>query len=121
QDEPRYGSLDEAQRAALLHGLLARPESLVPPSRSTLSPEAQDLLAMLDMVGRARREQGARASERYIVSFTNSLSDLLEVLYLQRAAGLTPGELRPVPLLEQLEDLASARALAEQMLASAPI
>jgi len=55
------------------------------------------------------------------VSFTNSLSDLLEVLFLQRAAGLTPGELRPVPLLEQLEDLEQAATLAKQMLASPAI
>jgi len=105
----------------LLHELLRSPDSLAPSSRTLLSPTAQDILATLDMVGRARREQGPRACERYIVSFTNSLSDLLEVLYLERAANLSPGELRPVPLLEQLEDLENAETLAEQMLASPPI
>lgn len=116
-----YAPLDEQARCALLHELLSRPESLAPKSRSTLSPETQDVLATLDMVGRARREQGPLACERYIVSFTSTLSDLLEVLFLQRAAGLAPGELRPVPLLEQLEDLEHAPALAERMLHSAPI
>jgi phosphoenolpyruvate carboxylase len=113
-----YPAMDEARRCRVLNELLTRPESLAPPSRASLGAETQDLLATLDMVGRARREQGPRACERYIVSFTSSLSDLLEVLFLQRAAGLAPGELRPVPLLEQLEDLANARPLAEQMLAS---
>ncbi|HKC52185.1 MAG TPA: phosphoenolpyruvate carboxylase [Myxococcota bacterium] len=113
-----YAEMDEARRCRVLGDLLARPESLAPPSRAALSAETQDLLATLDMVGRARREQGPRACERYIVSFTSTLSDLLEVLFLQRAAGLAPGELRPVPLLEQLEDLSNARPLAEQMLAS---
>ncbi|HEX6243827.1 MAG TPA: phosphoenolpyruvate carboxylase, partial [Polyangiales bacterium] len=113
--------LDETARCALLHKLLAEPETLVPVTRAKLSAEAQDLLATLDMVGRARREQGPRACERYIVSFTSTLSDLLEVLFLQRAAGLSPGELRPVPLLEQLEDLENAEPLARQMLASPPI
>ncbi|MFT3928414.1 MAG: phosphoenolpyruvate carboxylase [Myxococcales bacterium] len=117
----RYTDLDEEERCALLHELLARPESLAPASRASLSSETQDLLATLDMVGRARREQGPRACERYIVSFTSTLSDLLEVLFLQRSAGLAPGELRPVPLLEQLEDLENGPKLAEQMLASAPI
>jgi phosphoenolpyruvate carboxylase len=116
-----YEKLSEERRCSVLHESLARPESLVPQSRGTLSRTTQDLLATLDMVGRARREQGARACERYIVSFTSTLSDLLEVLYLQRAAGLSPGELRPVPLLEQLEDLERAGPLTEQMLASPPI
>jgi len=116
-----YETLDEAARCQLLHELLARPNPLAPDSRTLLSPGTQDILATLDMVGRARREQGPRACERYIVSFTNSLSDLLEVLFLQRAANLSPGELRPVPLLEQLEDLENAQVLAEQMLASPPI
>ncbi len=119
--EAAYEGLDEAERCRLLHGLLASPESLIPASRTLLSSGTQDILATLDMVGRARREQGPRACERYIVSFTNSLSDLLEVLFLQRAAGLSPGELRPVPLLEQLEDLENAEVLAEQMLASPPV
>lgn len=113
-----YSAMDEEKRCNVLGFMLARPESLAPPSRAALSAETQDLLATLDMVGRARREQGPRACERYIVSFTSTLSDLLEVLFLERAAGLAPGELRPVPLLEQLEDLANARPLAEQMLAS---
>ncbi|MET0284583.1 MAG: phosphoenolpyruvate carboxylase [Polyangiales bacterium] len=116
-----YASLSEQERVELMHALLARPEPLLPASRAALSPETQDLLAMLDMVGRARREQGPRACERYIVSFTNSLSDLLEVLFLQRAAGLSPGELRPVPLLEQLEDLEQAPVIGAQMLHSPPI
>jgi phosphoenolpyruvate carboxylase len=121
QADTPYGELDEDARVALLHALLARPESLVPGSRAALSADTQDLLATLDMVGRARREQGPRACARYIVSFTNSLSDLLEVLFLQRVAGLSPGELRPVPLLEQLEDLERAALIGKQMLDSPPI
>lgn len=116
-----YEKLDEAARCTLLHEVLNSPDPVAPKSRILLSEVTQDILATLDMVGRARREQGPRASERYIVSFTNSLSDLLEVLFLQRAASLSPGELRPVPLLEQLEDLENAEILAEQMLASPPI
>jgi phosphoenolpyruvate carboxylase len=119
--EGAYAKLDEVSRVALLHDVLGRPEPLSPPSRGQLSAESQDVLATLDMVGRARREQGATAAERYIVSFTNSLSDLLEVLVLQRAANLAPGELRPVPLLEQVEDLANAAPLSTQMLLSPQI
>ena len=52
------------------------------------------------------------------VSFTREVSDLLEVVFLARAAGLAPGELRPVPLLEQLEDLERAGEIASGMLAN---
>jgi phosphoenolpyruvate carboxylase len=117
----KYTTLSEEERCRVLHEVLESPAALSPRSRATLSTEAQDLLATLDMVGRARRENGPSACERYIVSFTQALSDMLEVLLLQRAAGLTPGELRPVPLLEQLEDLERAAELAGAMLACAPI
>ena len=79
--------------------------------------EAREVLATLDVVGRARRELGPRACERYVVSFTREVSDLLEVAFLARAAGLAPGELRPVPLLEQLEDLERADQIARDVLA----
>ena len=116
-----YREKSEEQRCRQLHALLADPAPFARHSRAALSAETQDLLATLDMVGRARRENGPSACERYIVSFTNSLSDLLEVLLLERAAGLSPGELRPVPLLEQLEDLENAAPLARQMLESPAI
>jgi len=116
-----YARLGEAERCRVLDEFLGRAGTLAPPSRAALSPETQDLLATFDMVGRARREQGPRACERYVISFTSTLSDLLEVLFLQRAAGLAPGELRPVPLLEQLEDLENAGTLAERMIASTHI
>ncbi|HTJ44499.1 MAG TPA: phosphoenolpyruvate carboxylase [Kofleriaceae bacterium] len=118
--KPGYLGMHETARVRLLSELLARP---VPPvrDRTHLSDEAQDLLATIDMIGRARHELGERACERWIVSFTSSVSDLLEITFLGRSAGLAPGELRPVPLLEQLEDLDNAGKLAEQMLASPPL
>ncbi len=106
-----YLALDEAGRRRELGQVLSRPIQPVW-DRGGRSPEAQDLLATLDMAGRACRELGERACERYVVSFTSDLSDLLEVVYLTRAAGLAPGELRPVPLLEQLQDLERAGELA---------
>src|SRR6185503_9592693 len=107
---------DEAGRRAWLCDVLAAP--LAPErERGALSPDAQEVLATLEVVGRARRELGPAACERYITSFTRDASDLLEVAFLARAAGLAPGELRPVPLLEQLEDLARAGEIAGAALA----
>lgn len=113
---PGYLEADEAGRCALLARVLAAP---IAPVRDTtgLSPEARELLATLEVVGRARRELGPLACERYVVSFTRAVSDLLEVAFLARAAGLAPAELRPVPLLEQLEDLERAGVIARDILA----
>ncbi len=112
-----YLDLDEAERRRVLGDVLAAP---IPPvrDRDGLSAQTREVLATLDVVGRARRELGPRACERYITSFTREVSDLLEVVFLARAAGLAPGELRPVPLLEQLEDLDRAGQIAEDMLAN---
>jgi phosphoenolpyruvate carboxylase len=113
---PDYLDLDEGGRRAVLGEVLARPIAPVR-DRDALTEETRELLATLDVVGRARRELGPRACERYVVSFTREVSDLLEIVLLARAAGLAPGELRPVPLLEQLEDLARAEAIAHDVLA----
>jgi phosphoenolpyruvate carboxylase len=110
-----YASRDEAARVELLSRLLGHEDLAVRDPRG-LSPAARDLLATLEAVGWARRDMGEAACERYVVSFTRSPSDLLEVLFLARAAGLAPGEVRPVPLLEQLEDLESAGPFAEAAL-----
>lgn len=113
--KPGYLDRDEAGRRALLDDVLAAPIAPVR-ERDALTTETRELLATLDVVGRARRELGPRACERYVTSFTREVSDLLEVVFLARAAGLAPGELRPVPLLEQLEDLERAGAIAQAML-----
>jgi len=113
---PGYLALDEAGRRAWLADVLAQP--ITPErERAGLSGDAQEALATLEVVGRARRELGPAACERYITSFTRDVSDLLEVVFLARAAGLAPGELRPVPLLEQLEDLERAGEIARDVLA----
>ncbi len=110
-----YLAADEAGRRAMLNAALAAPGITIR-DRSSLSPAAAEVFATLDVVGRARRELGPRACERYIVSFTRDISDMIEVVFLARAAGLAPGELRPVPLLEQVEDLDRAEEIASGML-----
>ena len=112
---PGYLEMDEARRRATLVEVLTAP---ITPTRERdgLSADAKEVLATLDVLGRARRELGTRACERYVTSFTREVSDLLEVVFLSRAAGLAPGELRPVPLLEQLEDLDRAEQIAGALL-----
>ncbi|MGZ3427139.1 MAG: phosphoenolpyruvate carboxylase, partial [Polyangia bacterium] len=116
-----YAALPEPERVALLSTLLERADVGAPRHRAQLSPATRELLDTLDVVGRARRDSGGAACERYVVSFTREASDLLGVLFLVRAARLSPDELRPVPLLEQLEALARARPIAESLLRAAPM
>jgi phosphoenolpyruvate carboxylase len=117
---PGYTALAEERRQALLAEILSR-ASFPGPDRRRLSPEAREVVETLEVAGRARRDSGPAAVERYVVSFTASPSDLLEVLLLARAARLAPDELRPVPLLEQLEHIESAGAIAGRMLEIAPL
>jgi len=116
-----YERLEDGERIRLLAGLLGRAALPGVPDRLSLSPETREVLDTLEVVGRARRELGPRACERYIVSFCDSTSDLLEVLFLARAARLAPDELRPVPLLEQLEDLERGAEIASRMLELEPV
>jgi phosphoenolpyruvate carboxylase len=113
---PGYLERDEAGRRAQLSEVLAAPRA-PDRDRAGLSRDAEEVLGTLEVIGRARRELGAGACQRYITSFTRDASDLLEVAFLARAAGLAPGELRPVPLLEQLEDLERAGDIARDVLA----
>ncbi len=116
-----YRALGEAARVELLGRLLERADAGPRHDRAALSPETRELVATLEVVGRARRDSGPEACERYVVSFTHEPSDLLEVLFLARAARLGPDEIRPVPLLEQLEDLGRAGEIARRMLDLGPI
>ncbi len=115
-----YLALPDERRVSLLGELLSR-AALPAVDRTRLSPEAREAVEALEVVGRARRDSGPEACERYVVSFTHSPSDLLEVLLLARAARLAPDELRPVPLLEQLADLEAAGAIARRTLGIGPL
>ena len=119
--EPVYTSLDEDQRIALLSEELSSPRPLAARSLA-LSPETQETLDVLRVV----REIVAREPESvqsYIVSMTDSVSDLLEVLVLMKETGLfRPGptgasesDLDVVPLFETIDDLQRAPDLLEAM------
>jgi phosphoenolpyruvate carboxylase len=116
-----YKQKSEAERTRLLAELLDRSDGGALRDRRSLSPATRELINTLEVVGRARRDSGAAACERYVVSFTSTPSDILEVLLLARAASLAPDEIRPVPLLEQLEDLERAESTARRLLELRPV
>ena len=87
---PHYAGLDETAKRALLLGLLndARPLRVM---GSVYSAHAQSELAIFEAALTARRRFGKQAIRHYIISHTESVSDLLEVLLLQKEVGLLQG------------------------------
>jgi len=110
--EADYSALDEsARRACLLQQLNdARPLRVHGANYSAL---ALDELAIFEGARVARASYGNEALRHYIISHTEEVSDLLEVLLLQKEVGLLTGTLdgQPtaalitVPLFETIGDL----------------
>jgi phosphoenolpyruvate carboxylase len=125
QAEPSYAALSEEKKIALLLAELSRPRLLYSPYLH-YSDETISELATLRMAHEIRRRYGARAIRNYIISHTETLSDLLEVLLLQKETGLlhadanqqmTELELMVVPLFETIPDLRRAAGIMAQWLA----
>ena len=117
-----YGALPEAQRRDLLLRLLqdARPLRV---RGARYSAQVEDELAIFETAQQARQRYGAQALRHYIISHTQDVSDLLEVLLLFKETGLLSGALPAaagargtpavlgmivVPLFETIADLRGA-------------
>ncbi|MGN1055475.1 MAG: phosphoenolpyruvate carboxylase [Comamonas sp.] len=118
--EPAYAQLDEAAKCALLTQLLNDARALRVYGHR-YSELARSELDIFEMARSLRARYGRDAIVHYIISHTESVSDLLEVLLLQKEVGLMQGSLDQsdatlnlvvVPLFETIEDL---RASAEIM------
>ena len=113
--EPAYASLTEEDKQALLLKLLDDARPLRVPD-ADYSPLAQSELAIFAAARTARARYGAAAIRHYIISHTETVSDLLEALLLQKEVGLLRGkmdsnatcDLIVVPLFETIEDLRNA-------------
>ena len=113
-----YAALDEAARRTLLLQLLcdARPLRVHGAAYSAL---AQGELAIFEAAREALGRYGREALRHYIISHTEDVSDLLEVLLLQKECGLLTGtldadahaQLIVVPLFETIGDLRNAEPI----------
>ena len=127
--EPGYASLDEAAKRLLLLKMLndARPLRV---RDAVYSELAQSELAIFEAALDARRRFGKEAIRHYIISHTETVSDLLEVLLLQKEVGLLHGvlenahdkigsrcDLIVVPLFETIEDLRNAAPIMREFYA----
>jgi phosphoenolpyruvate carboxylase len=110
--EADYAALPEQGRRHVLLALLndARPLRVHGAEYSAL---AQGELAIFEAARTARAVYGTQAIRHYIISHTEEVSDLLEVLLLQKECGLLTGTLDgpakaaliTVPLFETIADL----------------
>ncbi len=124
--EADYSSLDEDRRRTLLLGLLcdARPLRVV---GAAYSEHTAGEIAIFETARLMRERFGAQAIRHYIISHTETVSDLLEVLLLQKEVGLMHGtldaaaqaraDLIVVPLFETIEDLRNAAPIMRELYA----
>jgi phosphoenolpyruvate carboxylase len=119
-----YASLDEEEKRALLMAELAQPRLLYSPYLN-YSYETNSELGVIRMAKTVREQFGQRAIRNYIISHTETVSDLLEVFLLQKETGLlrigdgnatTEAELMVIPLFETIPDLQNAPVIMDGML-----
>ena len=121
--EPDYCALAEDAKQTLLLRMLGEARPLRVPD-ADYTPLTRSELAIFTAARTARARYGAAAIRHYIISHTETVSDLLEALLLQKEVGLMRGELHAedgtdaaggavcdlivVPLFETIEDLRNA-------------
>ena len=122
--ENNYSSLSEVQKRELLLSLLKDPRPL-----RVLGHGYSDFtvseIAIFEMAKKMRQLFGAETIRHYIISHTETVSDLLEVLLLQKEVGLMHGavgkkasaDLIVVPLFETIEDLRNAAPIMQEFYA----
>ncbi|RYX89145.1 MAG: phosphoenolpyruvate carboxylase [Comamonadaceae bacterium] len=113
--EPAYSGLEEPAKQGLLLKLLndARPLRVI---GTAYSAHATGEIAIFEKAKVMRERFGTQAIRHYIISHTETVSDLLEVLLLQKEVGLmrstldndAVNDLIVVPLFETIEDLRNA-------------
>jgi phosphoenolpyruvate carboxylase len=116
--EPAYGKLAEPARRELLLRMLGEARALRVLG-ADYSELARQELAIFETAQRLRARFGPQAIRHYIISHAETVSDLLEVLVLQKEVGLLHGtldgqaraDLIVVPLFETIADLRNAATI----------
>ena len=125
--EADYAALSEADKLRVLLAELAQPR----PLRSAYieySDLAKSELGVLEAARVTREKFGPRAVRNYIISHTETVSDLVEVMLLQKETGLLQGRLGDVheparaslmviPLFETIPDLRNAPHIMRDLIA----
>lgn len=117
--ERDYAGLEEEAKQALLMRLLREPRPLKLPF-ATYTERTQSEFDVFIAARSLRQRYGREAIRHYIISHTETVSDLLEVLLLQKEFGLVRGDLDEAtavadlivsPLFETIADLRNAEPI----------
>ncbi|CAG4896041.1 phosphoenolpyruvate carboxylase [Paraburkholderia gardini] len=125
--EDDYAALSEADKLTVLLKELGQPRPLRLPYVE-YSDLAKSELGVLEMARVTREKFGPRAVRNYIISHTETVSDLVEVMLLQKETGLLKGLLgnaeQPahdgimvIPLFETIPDLRNAQHIMRDLIA----
>ncbi|HEF5870175.1 TPA: phosphoenolpyruvate carboxylase [Burkholderia cenocepacia] len=125
--EADYAALAEEDKLRVLRAALADPRPLRSPYIE-YSALAQSELGVFEKAREVRAQFGARAVRNYIISHTETVSDLVEVLLLQKETGLLEGtlgvpgsgaknSLMVIPLFETIPDLRDASRIMREYFA----
>lgn len=119
--EADYSALEEDAKVALILSELGQARLLSSPYIA-YSDETQSELGVLRAAREIRQRYGVRAIRNYIISHTETVSDLLEVLLLQKEMGLLRVaeqelDLMVIPLFETIPDLQRAAGIMEAVMA----
>ena len=99
-----YLALDESERTSLLERQIAVPTSW---QLDVVSADAAATVELFSLIAQAQSKIARKAVEAYVISMTEGVSDVLEVLAMAAQAGLL-GRLDVVPLFETIDDLIAA-------------
>ncbi|MFN3705870.1 MAG: phosphoenolpyruvate carboxylase [Thermoflexales bacterium] len=109
-----YAALDEADKLRLLTEQLSQPSASLFDRLPPLSTEAWHVIEPFELAREAQHHYGREALGVYIISMTDALSDVLEVLLMMR---WTNCRLPIVPLFETRRDLQQASDILRAMFA----
>ncbi|MFS2173385.1 phosphoenolpyruvate carboxylase [Priestia megaterium] len=117
-----YSNLPEEEKVRILGEVLQDPKPLKS-SVENYSEETREIIHVFEMINNAHKEFGERSIEVYLVSMTQSASDLLEVLVLAKEAGIyrlgadgqIESNLNVAPLFETIDDLTDGPRIMEQL------
>ncbi|MBC8214000.1 MAG: phosphoenolpyruvate carboxylase [Candidatus Marinimicrobia bacterium] len=121
--EENYLNLSESDKLNLLTEELQNPRPLSA-NWETLSDDSRKVVETFKII-KETLQKDERAIGCYIISMTHDVSDMLEVMLLEKETGLwqlTNGKVKTqldvVPLLETIEDLTNAKPLLEKLFTS---
>jgi phosphoenolpyruvate carboxylase len=109
-----YRQRPQEDKIALLSALLAARSRIIPETLD-FSAETRETVGLFRLVARLLRDVAPEAIDTYLISMAAEPSDVLEVQWLAREAGIDEFALDIAPLIETIDDLRRADAIMRRL------